>query len=112
MQRIGWIIAVLIALGWLAYDFPLENAISDDLPKVQTCWRRTADGWENANQWTLFTTTPMTLHPVYFAMMQFTGVSWIGLFCYLVKFDSKQNARQVAADEIDASLLESNTIIV
>ncbi len=81
VQRIGWILAVLLSLGWVASEIPLQNASSNDRPRVETAWRRTVDGWENASQWSFYSfTSRPALHPFYLGMMQCAAVAWIVLF--------------------------------
>ena len=41
VQRIGWILAVLLAIGWVASEIPLQKASSNDRPSVQ--YRLAAD---------------------------------------------------------------------
>jgi len=93
VQRIGWILAVLLSLGWVASEIPLQNASSNDRPRIETAWRRTVDGWENASQWSIYSfTSRPALHPFYLGMMQCAAVAWIMLSCYLVKFISRADS--------------------
>ncbi|MGA2796254.1 MAG: hypothetical protein ABSE63_01615 [Thermoguttaceae bacterium] len=96
MQRIGWIVAVLLTLGWVASEFPVQNACSNDRPRVETAWRRTVDGWEDASQWSFysFTSRPV-LHPFCLSVMQCAIVAWIVFSCYLVKFISGADSNRL-----------------
>jgi hypothetical protein len=86
VQRIGWILAVLLAMGWMASEIPVQNASSTDRPRADTDWRRTVDGWEKAGQWIYYSFTPRpALHPFYFGMMQCAVAAWIGVFCCFAK---------------------------
>jgi len=96
VQRIGWILAVLLTLVWVASEIPVQDASSNDWPKVETAWRRTVDGWENASQWNFctFTSRP-ALHPFCLGMMQCASVAWIVFSCYLVKFISRADSNRL-----------------
>jgi hypothetical protein len=108
VQRIGWILAVLLALGWVASEIPLQNASSNDQPRVETSWRRTVDGWENSSQWTFYAFTPRpALHPFYFGMMQCTAVAWIVFFCYLAKNIFVPDSNRLPRDSSKASSLKN-----
>ena len=97
VQRIGWILAVLLTLGWVASEIPVQNASSDDEPRVETAWRRTVDGWENASQWSFYSLTSRpALHPFCLGMMQCAAVAWIVFTCYLVKFVSRADTDRLA----------------
>jgi hypothetical protein len=109
VQRIGWILAVLLALGWLASEIPLQNASSNDQSRVQTCWRRTVDGWENASQWTFYPISQRRVfHPVYFGMIQCAAVAWITISSCLIKFIARPKPNRLPHDKKNATLLESN----
>jgi hypothetical protein len=109
VQRIGWILAVLLALGWLACEIPLQNASSDDQPKVPTSWRRTVDGWENSSQWNFSSMSQRKVfHPFYFGMIQCAAVAWIAISSCLLKFLARPNPNRLPHDENNASLLENN----
>jgi hypothetical protein len=82
VQRIGWILAILLGFGWLASEIPLQNAASNDRPVVQTCWRRTVDGWENAAQWSFYSFSRQpAFHPFYVGLIQCTAAACIAIFC-------------------------------
>jgi hypothetical protein len=104
VQRIGWILAVIFALGWLASEIPVQNAVSNDQPKVQTCWRRTIDGWENSSQWSFyaFTSRP-TFHPIYLSAVLCIAVAWIVLVGYLTKSPANNNQNSIAQNIIHDS---------
>jgi hypothetical protein len=109
VQRIGWILAILLAFGWLASEIPLQNASSDDQSSVQTCWRRTVDGWENTSQWTFYYNTHRpALHPFYFGLMQCAAVAWIAISSYLIKLVVGSDADHLPHDAKKASLLDNN----
>ncbi len=94
MQRIGWILAVLISLGWLASEIPLQSASTTDQMKVQTCWRRTVSGWENASQWSFEDTTPRPdFHPVLLVLMQCTFVALVVFSNLFTKSNLKAKAK-------------------
>jgi hypothetical protein len=100
VQRIGWILAIILALCWLASEIPLPTASSSDQPRVQTCWRRTADGWENASQWGFYTITHKpTFHPFYVSIIQCTAVVWIAASCCLFKHVSKPTSKNLQHSE-------------
>ena len=48
MQRIGWIVALLIAAGWVASEIPANP--SDGHNAVASAWRRTSEGWQQHSQ--------------------------------------------------------------
>jgi hypothetical protein len=108
VQRIGWILAILLALGWLASEIPLQNAASNDQSRVQTSWRRTVDGWEDASQWTFYSIARRpAFHPFYLGMMQCVAVAWIVLSCYLGKNILMPNLNRLPHNKKKASLLET-----
>jgi hypothetical protein len=82
VQKVGWILLAMVVLGWVASEMPVENAKSSDRPVVRTCWRHTADGWEDANQW--HTDVPggrPDFHPILVVLLQIAavaGVAWLG----------------------------------
>jgi len=111
VQRIGWILAILLALGWLASEIPLQDASSNDQPMVRTCWRRTVDGWENSSQWSFCQISHRpSFHPFYLGMMQCTAVACIVLACNLAKFISRPNLNALPYnDDKNVSLLQGNS---
>lgn len=44
MRSIGWILTVLMVLGWAASEVPFTDKAAP--PPCQWAWRRTVDGWE------------------------------------------------------------------
>jgi len=85
VQRIGWILAVLLAIGWLASEFPVQNACSNVRPNTQTCWRRTVDGWENSSQWCFYyQTREPAFHPIYVIVIQSLVVCLV-IACHTTK---------------------------
>ena len=86
MRWIGWIFALLLAVGWVATDLPPivvpAECMSPDL------WRRTNDGWERA-EWLRPDppATPPWLHPGLLATFQIV-VSVVGFaLCYHHRLD-------------------------
>ena len=81
MRGLGWILAVILLVGWIATDLPplISPAESTNLD----LWRRTRDGWERAD-WLVPEPTPppLWLHPAALAGLQIV-VSVVGftLFC-------------------------------
>lgn len=45
MRRIGWLVLLLAAFGWLAAESPPP---ADQRPPADLSWRRTRDGWQRA----------------------------------------------------------------
>jgi hypothetical protein len=64
VQKIGWIVAILCAVSWLASEINLPGEVQTAPAREETGWRRTAEGWENVNDWTfaIEKSTP-ALHP-------------------------------------------------
>jgi len=44
LRWIGWILTVLLVLGWAASELPVAESSAP--PPCQWAWRRTSDGWE------------------------------------------------------------------
>ena len=44
MKALGWVLAVLLAVGWLASEWTAAD--SPQPVAMETPWRRTANGWE------------------------------------------------------------------
>ncbi len=69
MRWIGWILAALLMVGWVAAELPPVVSPAESMnPDV---WRRTRDGWEQA-EWLRPTpaTAPLWLHPAVLATFQ------------------------------------------
>ena len=70
MQKIGWILAVLCAVCWVASDINLPGEAPAVPSQNELVWRRTADGWENVNDWTFAVEkSPPILHPGVMALL-------------------------------------------
>ena len=64
MRLVGWFFVLLMVLGWLAAELPLDGTSSDGRREevsraghppgvaLQDDWRRTRDGWERRSWWT------------------------------------------------------------
>ena len=64
MQKIGWILAILCAVSWFASEIRLPGDDQTVPVQEETAWRRTADGWEKATDWTVaIEKSPPALHP-------------------------------------------------
>jgi hypothetical protein len=87
VQRIGWIIVLLVLICWWATELPVENAAIDDQPKVQSCWRRTVNGWENISQWNFGVTSGRpALHPFYMSMILCTAAAGLAVCsCFTIE---------------------------
>ena len=69
MRLIGWLLVILMGLGWLASEVPLPGSRPDGQP--QTGWRRTCDGWERITWWTAQPETRRpVLHPTVVALLE------------------------------------------
>ncbi|HUT90892.1 MAG TPA: hypothetical protein VMY37_15415 [Thermoguttaceae bacterium] len=70
MRRLGWLLVLLAAVGWLATEVRLpETPAAPDRPLDS--WRRTPDGWQRAT-W-LAPQTPIrrpALHPVVVGLLE------------------------------------------
>lgn len=81
MRLIGWLLLILLTLGWLASELP-STAVHAQATK-KTEWRRTRDGWERPT-WSRATATScrLTLHPALIALLEISLVSAV-----LIAFD-------------------------
>ena len=72
MRTIGWLAAVLFAVGWLASEIPAGSATQPRTP-----WRRTRDGWQYAS-WLAPAQPagPNALHPGLLALVQASFSLW------------------------------------
>ncbi|HEY4761335.1 MAG TPA: hypothetical protein VIH42_12200 [Thermoguttaceae bacterium] len=94
MQRIGWILAVMIAVAWLVSEIPSQSTSLTDQAMVQTSWRRTIDGWENCSQWFLTDTTRRPdFHPLLLVSLQCTAVTFVAFFSYLANSTFKHKTK-------------------
>lgn len=69
MRGAGWLVAVLLAVGWFASEVPVRPRVASSGPL--STWRRTAEGWETAT-W-LVADVPArwpSLHPGVVAAME------------------------------------------
>ena len=48
MRWFGWVLLLLMAVGWLACEIPFSRTPSAP-PRQLDCWRRTPRGWEQAD---------------------------------------------------------------
>lgn len=81
LRWIGWILALLLLVGWIATDLP--PLVSPAESMTTDLWRRTRNGWERA-EWLLPETapTPLWLHPGVLATLQIAAsVTAFTLFC-------------------------------
>jgi hypothetical protein len=81
VQKIGWIIAVICILSWIASEIKLP---ADDAKAVAVAeefvWRRTAEGWEKIDEWTYeLNNTPPLLHPGVMALFMITLTLGVGV---------------------------------
>jgi hypothetical protein len=70
VQKIGWILAVLCGIGWLASEIPLPGDAPHSPAQEEIVWRRTVNGWEKANDWTFeIDQSSPALHPVVLGLL-------------------------------------------
>ena len=71
VRLIGWLLLILLALGWLASELPSPAGRTEAAAK--TDWRRTRDGWERPT-WiaaaTASTSGRMMLHPALVGLLE------------------------------------------
>ncbi len=75
MRLIGWILLILVGLGWLAAEVPLPGPRTLSAPgpndSLLSDWRRTDAGWERSAVWA---TEPKgcrpAVHPVVLGLLQ------------------------------------------
>jgi hypothetical protein len=67
VQRIGWILLVLVVLGWVASELPSQPPAT---ATPATVWRRTRDGWEHQDRVLTRPTHHPPLHPVVIATLE------------------------------------------
>ncbi len=69
MRWIGWILTLLLILGWAASELPLAE--SSGQPPCQWAWRRTVDGWEQESAVVVRPTNQApALHPAVVSSLQ------------------------------------------
>ncbi len=80
MRRIGFLILLLLALGWVVAELPAAPA---QIPQTQTSdWRRTRDGWERMSWWRAEATRHRpAIHPLVIGSLQVL-VSAMGLIAF------------------------------
>ncbi len=62
MHRIGWLVVILMILGWSASQIP--SAAGHSQTTIDSGWRRAAGGWEHRNWWPMpKATRGVPLHP-------------------------------------------------
>jgi hypothetical protein len=70
VHKIGWILAILCAVSWLASEINLPGNTQNSAAQEETAWRRTADGWENVNDWAFpIEISPPALHPCVMSLL-------------------------------------------
>jgi hypothetical protein len=93
MRWIGWILAILFAVGWVAAELPpiVAPAESADI------WRRTSDGWEKAD-WLLPEPAPdpIWLHPALLATLQ-VALSVVGFLAVSRSCSTKPESSKALA---------------
>jgi len=69
VRTTGWVLVILIVLGWLATELQFRPRI--DVPRVESPWRRTVDGWER-RAWLPpeFSVQPPAVHPAMLGFVQ------------------------------------------
>jgi hypothetical protein len=75
VRTVGWLVAILLAVGWLVSELP---AVSSGQPDGQrTPWRRTRDGWRYA-YWlgTPGAVEPAQFHPGLLALFEVSFSVW------------------------------------
>jgi hypothetical protein len=73
VQKIGWILAVLLGICWLATEIPSPLGDRKAPAQEQVLWRRTVQGWERIDDWTFVVEkTPPALHPGIFSLLMVT----------------------------------------
>lgn len=79
VRWIGWLLLMLVVLGWLAGEVPLAGVPPQGPQEPQDDWRRTASGWEHRSTWTLQTpSAPPAIHPAVFGLLQLS-LAWAAL---------------------------------
>ena len=69
MRWIGWIVTLLMTVGWAAAEMPVDERPRAGL--ANTDWRRTCDGWERPTWFDASIPTHQpTLHPGVVGMLQ------------------------------------------
>ena len=69
MRLIGWLLLILVGLGWLASEVPLAETRPERPLKAD--WRRTAQGWERPSTWPAQTKIRRpAVHPVVVGLLQ------------------------------------------
>ena len=69
MRRIGWLVVILMVLGWSASQMP--SAAGRGETTVDSGWRRAAGGWEHRNWWPVpKATRRVPLHPGLISLME------------------------------------------
>jgi hypothetical protein len=67
VQRIGWILLVLVTLGWVACEWPSQPP---DAAEPATVWRHTRNGWEHRDRVLVRAVYRPALHPVVIASLE------------------------------------------
>jgi hypothetical protein len=78
--KVGWILLILVAFCWLACDLPLENESSGGQVAKQSCWRRTVNGWEDAEKWqSPVPQSRIEIHPLLVVLLQSAAVGAVAV---------------------------------
>lgn len=64
----GWLLFVLVILGWALSEIPVARTPANE-PSAPT-WRRTSDGWQRQNAWTVPPPRSPRLHPTILGTLQ------------------------------------------
>jgi hypothetical protein len=80
VQKIGWILAILLGVSWLATEMPVPCDEQNAPAQEETLWRRTAQGWEKIDNWTFaIEKSPPALHPGVFGLLMVTLTLSVGV---------------------------------
>jgi hypothetical protein len=80
LHKIGWILAILCAVSWLASEIRLPGDVENVPAREEVAWRRTAAGWEKANEWTYsLDKSPPALHPGVMGLLMVTLSLTVGI---------------------------------
>jgi len=90
VRSIGWLLLILLALGWVAGEVPLSAEWPDD-GGAERQWRRTRDGWEHPRWRDAAGTTPASsLHPAVVGLLELFLA--VGVLTALGKGGSQEDA--------------------
>ncbi|MGD9126584.1 MAG: hypothetical protein PVH19_04320 [Planctomycetia bacterium] len=84
MRTILAILAVLLFAGWVLSEIEITSAEGTVMNQVESSqWRRTAQGWEQIEDWAPIAPPSVSLHPVIFGLFML----FISIFA-LIGFES------------------------